>query len=411
MRATDVAEDASGREGTVFGMLRPCRHGAAKYGVDPQLWQAHMCGLCLGLRDGHGQLARSATNTDAVVLAVLTEAQAVAPAARRTAGPCPLRGMRTARVPVGASAPVQLAAAASLLLGSAKVADHIDDGDTRPRLHRPMRRIASGWSAGAHARAAAIGLDIAPLVAAIEAQAGAERRVAAGAGPAGAAALDELTRASRRCAAEFFAHTAVLADRPENGAALRTAGDEFGRIAHLADALTDYHADAAADRFNPLTATGTTRAEAYALVRESHRSLRSSLGTAGLSGLPTLRWALLDPLTTALRRLGHAVAPPPTDATRKNPAGIRLIDPQAPAGPRRPGVAESIQLICTQYCTGYACCAEHTRPCSGEQKESWAGRGCTCDGCGNCCECGGCCSDCGSCCGDGCCCDGCGCDC
>uniref|UniRef100_UPI000A47F584 regulator n=1 Tax=Nocardia sienata TaxID=248552 RepID=UPI000A47F584 len=328
-----------------------------------------------------------------------------------TAGPCPLRGMRTARIPVGASAPVQLAATASLLLGSAKVADHIDDGDTRPWLHRPMRRIATGWSAGAHARAAAIGLDIAPLVAAIEAQAGAERRVAAGAGPSGAAALDELTRAGRRCAAEFFAHTAVLADRPENVEALRTAGDEFGRIAHLADALTDYHADAAADRFNPLAATGTTRAEAYALVRESDRSLRSSLDAAGLSALPTLRWALLDPLTTALRRLGRTIAPPPAESAPKNPSGVHLIHPQAPPGPQRPGVAQSIQLICTQYCTGYACCAEHTRPCSGDRKQSWIDRGCTCDDCSSCCDCGGCCKDCGSCCGDGCCCDGCCCDC
>ncbi|MET8800856.1 DUF5685 family protein [Nocardia sp. NPDC004568] len=386
-------------------MLRPCRHGAAKYGVDPQLWQAHMCGLCLGLRDGHGQLARTATNTDAVVLALLTEAQAPAPAARRTAGPCPLRGMRTARVPVGTSAPVQLAATASLLLGSAKVADHVDDGDTRPRLHRPMRRIATGWSAGAHARATAIGLDIAPLVAAIEAQASAERRVAAGAGSSGAAALDDLTRASRRCAAEFFAHTAVLADRPDNVDALRSAGDEFGRIAHLADALTDYHADAAADRFNPLAATGTTRAEAYALVRESDRSLRTSLRAAGLTGLPTLRWALLDPLTTALRGLGRSIAPPPTASAGTNPVGVHST------GPQRPGVAESIQLICTQYCTGYACCAEHTRPCSGEQKESWVGRGCSCDDCSSCCDCCSCCQDCGGCCSDGCCCDGCGCDC
>lgn len=58
----------------VFGVLKPCAHGAAKYGIDPGHWQAHMCGLCLGLRDGHGQLARAATNTDAIVLSVLTEA-------------------------------------------------------------------------------------------------------------------------------------------------------------------------------------------------------------------------------------------------------------------------------------------------------------------------------------------------
>ncbi|MGW5385476.1 DUF5685 family protein [Nocardia sp. NPDC003963] len=395
-------------------MLRPCRHGAAKYGVDPGLWQSHMCGLCLGLRDGNGQLARSATNTDAVVLAVLTEAQAAAPAARRTAGPCPLRGMRTARVPVGASAPVQLAATASLLLGSAKVADHIDDGDTRPRLHRPMRRVATGWAAGAYTRAAAIGLDIAPLVAAIEAQAATEQRIAAGDGPAGASALDDLTRASSICAAQFFAHTAVLADRPDHVAALRDAGAEFGRIAHLTDALTDYHADAAADRFNPLAATDTAPAEGYALVRESEHALRASLRSAGLTGLPALRWALLDPLKSTVRRIGRTIAPPPVASAPEYPVSVQPTWPPPPPGPHRePGVGESIQLIFTQYCTGYACFSEHTRPCSGDRKQSWADRYCEspCDGngCGGCCDCGGCCGD--GCCCDGCCCDGCGCDC
>ncbi|WP_280435200.1 DUF5685 family protein [Nocardia carnea] len=405
MRSADVAEDGSRGEGNVFGMLRPCRHGAAEYGIDPGLWQSHMCGLCLGLRDGGGQIARAATNTDAIVLSLLTEAQAETPAPRRTAGPCPLRGMRTARVPVGASAPVRLAATASLLLGSAKVRDHIDDGDLRVRLHRPMRRVATGWSAGARAQAAGIGLDIEPLVAAIEAQAGTEQRIAAESGPFGAAELDELTVASRRCAAEFFAHTAVLAGCPGNIEPLRAAGAEFGRIAHLTDALTDYTADAAAHRFNPLAVTATPPAEAYELVRESDRALRESLRTAGLTRMPALRWALLDPLTTAVRRLGAAAA-----ASLGDTAGARNSAGQdASAPPRRPGAGESIQLILTQYCTGYACCADHTNPCSGEQRESWAARGCDCS---SCCDCAGCCSDCGGCCGgDGCCCECCDCSC
>ncbi|MEU1983692.1 DUF5685 family protein [Nocardia sp. NPDC019395] len=380
-------------------MLRPCRHGAAKYGIDPGLWQSHMCGLCLGLRDGGGQLARAATNTDAIVLSLLTEAQADTPAPRRTAGPCPLRGMRTARVPVGASAPVRLAATASLLLGSAKVQDHIDDGDTRPRLHRPMRRVATSWSAGAHAHAADIGLDIEPLVAAIEAQADTEYRIAAAPGPFGRSDLDDLTVASSRCAAEFFAHTAVLAGRPDNADPLRTAGAEFGRIAHLADALTDYTADAAADRFNPLAATATPPTEAYDLIRESDRSLRESLRTAGLARVPSLRWALLDPLTTALRRLGGIVAAPAGASTgcAVSGPGARNSTDQGPfAPPRRPGAGESIQLIFAQYCTGYACCADHTNPCSGEQRGSWFSRGCDC---GNCGDCASCCPDCGG--GDG----------
>ncbi|MEU2126688.1 DUF5685 family protein, partial [Nocardia niwae] len=81
----------------MFGLLTPCTHGAQKYGIDAAEWRAHLCGLCLGLRDGHGQLARATTNKDALVLSMLTEAQSGA-AARTTAAPCPLRGMRRASV-------------------------------------------------------------------------------------------------------------------------------------------------------------------------------------------------------------------------------------------------------------------------------------------------------------------------
>jgi hypothetical protein len=49
---------------------------------------AHLRGLCLALRDDHGQLARTVTNYDGLVVSALVEAQSPATAAiRRTAGP------------------------------------------------------------------------------------------------------------------------------------------------------------------------------------------------------------------------------------------------------------------------------------------------------------------------------------
>ncbi|WP_461029678.1 DUF5685 family protein, partial [Streptomyces sparsus] len=87
----------------MFGIIRPCRHR-----LGPELtteWMAHLCGLCLALRADHGQFARIATNYDGLVLSVLTEAQMPrTPGDRRTAGPCPLRGMRTAPVARGEGA-------------------------------------------------------------------------------------------------------------------------------------------------------------------------------------------------------------------------------------------------------------------------------------------------------------------
>ncbi|MEV5905328.1 DUF5685 family protein, partial [Streptomyces sp. NPDC052127] len=83
----------------MFGIVRPCSHRLGE-GLKTQ-WMAHLCGLCLALRGDHGQFARVVTNYDGLLISVLTEAQAdrvPADGWRRTAGPCPLRGMRTASV-------------------------------------------------------------------------------------------------------------------------------------------------------------------------------------------------------------------------------------------------------------------------------------------------------------------------
>ena len=58
----------------MFGIIRPCRHRLG--GELAAAWQAHLCGMCLSLRDDHGQAARLATNYDGLVISVLAEAQA-----------------------------------------------------------------------------------------------------------------------------------------------------------------------------------------------------------------------------------------------------------------------------------------------------------------------------------------------
>ncbi|MGQ4598068.1 DUF5685 family protein [Nocardia sp. R6R-6] len=428
----------------MFGLLRPCAHGAQKYGIDADAWRAHLCGLCLGLRDGHGQLARATTNKDALVLNMLTEAQSGS-AARTTAAPCPLRGMRRASVATADSPGVQLATTASLLLAAAKIRDHVDDGEVGPFARRPLAKAATQWAAQARASAERIGFEVEPLVAALEAQVRLERDakelVAVSsstmpvARPSGfvpdslaaspywrsamapsADPLDRLTAPTQLCAAEFFAHTAVLADRPDNIEALREAGWQFGRIAHLADAVADYEDDSARGRFNPLAATGTTMPEAYDLLRQSNSSLRAAVAAAELSRVPTVRWMLLDPLTSVLRGLGTGVGAlvahtcAVSRETDRLPhadvrAHVRGTGHRPPT--RRPGLGESLALILGAYCTGYACCADHTQPCTGERKDAWI-KNCECD---DCCDCGNC--DCGCCdCGDCGCCDcDCGCDC
>ncbi|MGW4353206.1 DUF5685 family protein, partial [Nocardia sp. NPDC004582] len=337
-------------------------------------------------------------------------------------------GLRRAEV-VAADAPgVRLAATASLLLGAAKIRDHVDDGDAHRLARRPLARVSTRWHANARAAAEPLGLDVEPLLAAIESQLRLENSPGS--------SLAELTAPTQVCAAELFAHTAILADRPENADALREAGWHFGHIAHLADALEDLDADRAAGHFNPLLATGTTPAQAHALVRESNSLLRAALTRVALDRAATVRWILLDPLGGVVRRLGRAAGIAHACSTRACGANSALaaaagtvaltevrpgvfegggpiasaprlnLEPRL-APDQRPSLLEGLGIICTQYCTGYACCAEHTGPCSGRRKEPWMdccdgcdGCGCDgCDGCGDCCDCDCDCCDCGCDCG------------
>ncbi|WP_234379375.1 DUF5685 family protein, partial [Streptomyces caniscabiei] len=126
----------------MFGIIRPCRH---RLGESMRTeWMAHLCGLCLALRGEYGQFARVATNYDGLIVSVLTEAQSERTGDwRRGAGPCPLRGMRSADVAQGEGA--RLAATVSLVLAAAKIRDHVADGDGvlgRRPVTSAARRIA-----------------------------------------------------------------------------------------------------------------------------------------------------------------------------------------------------------------------------------------------------------------------------
>src|SRR6516165_6087386 len=129
----------------VFGIIRPCGHRLG--GELRAAWQAHLCGMCLSLRDDHGQAARLATNYDGLVISVLAEAQADGAPERRTAGRCALRGMRKADVAIGDC--TRLAATVSLVLAAAKLRDHADDGDGafgRPGVRGAATALAARWT-------------------------------------------------------------------------------------------------------------------------------------------------------------------------------------------------------------------------------------------------------------------------
>ncbi|MEU7720085.1 DUF5685 family protein [Streptomyces tibetensis] len=310
----------------MFGIVRPCRHRLGDRLADQ--WMAHLCGLCLALRGDHGQFARIVTNYDGLLLSVLTEAQAEsgAGAGRRTAGPCPLRGMRTASVADGEGA--RLAAAVSLVLASAKVRDHVTDGDGllgRRPVARAARRVAASWDSAGARSGTAVGFDTSLLVDAVDRQVGIE--LLAGPGTP----ILTVTEPTETATAAAFAHTAVLAGRPGNAGPLSEAGRLFGRLAHLLDAVEDLHADAASDAWNPITATGTSLAEARRLADDAVHGVRLALRDAAFTDGQLVHLLLVHELQRSVDRAFGTV---PVCASHQ---GGGPYGPQGPHGQQPPG--------------------------------------------------------------------------
>ncbi|MFI6492674.1 DUF5685 family protein [Streptomyces sp. NPDC050564] len=403
----------------MFGIVRPCSHRLGE-GLKTQ-WMAHLCGLCLALRGDHGQFARVVTNYDGLLISVLTEAQAERTTGwRRTAGPCPLRGMRTASVAQGEGA--RLAAAVSLVLASAKVRDHVADGDgllARKPVALAARRVAASWGKAGARTGSDVGFDTAVLVDAVDRQIGIEALAGLG------TPLLTVTEPTETATAAAFAHTAVLAGRPGNAEPLAEAGRLFGRLAHLLDAVEDRETDAASGAWNPLTATGTSSAEARRLADDALHGIRLALReVAWGSGVSPGKHSTDSKLVHVLlvHELGRSVdrafgtsgcghapegsfgpdasfGPPP----QQNPyvgggnpfgGGPSL----QPPGPGKRGFWAGCAAAIGLCCTCKVCCAdEYEGPWSRRKREGCLSN-CDCDcGCCEACECCECC-ECCSCC-------------
>ncbi|WP_344322047.1 DUF5685 family protein [Streptomyces macrosporus] len=397
----------------MFGIIRPCRHS-----LDEGLraaWTAHLCGLCLALRGDHGQFARIVTNYDGLVVSVLTEAQI--PRAgdgsgglRRTAGPCPLRGMRTASVARGEGA--RLAAAVSLVLASAKVRDHVADGDgvlARRPVAAAARRVAAGWDRAGARTGSELGFDTVVLTEAVERQ----PLVEAAVGPGGS--LLAVTEPTETATAAAFAHTAVLAGRPGNAAPLAEAGRLFGRLAHLLDAVEDLAADEESGAWNPIAVTGTPLPEVRRLCDDAVHGVRLALRDVEFGndeGAALVRALLGRELRHAVGRAFTAggATPPHTGAPRPGAPypGAPYPGPPRPEPPRRRrGLMAGCAVWSALFCTGQICCREeYDDPWEERKREGWC-HSCDCSGCsdcGNCCDCCNCCGEEGGC-------DCCNCDC
>ncbi|MET0134840.1 MAG: DUF5685 family protein [Kibdelosporangium sp.] len=366
----------------MFGIIRPCRHRlSANLRTS---WLAHLCGLCLALRDDHGQLARAVTNYDGLVVSALVEAQSAGPD-RRTAGPCPLRGMRTTPVAQGDGA--RLAASVSLVLASAKINDHVADRDGvfgRRGVSGLASVVAGRWAKQGASTGSSIGFDTAVLLDAVAAQPSVESSLGLG------GSVLTATEPTESATAAAFAHTARLSGRPGNAPALSEAGRLFGRIAHLVDAVEDLEEDRASGAWNPLLATGTSVQEVRRLCDDAVLGVRLALREAEFADGKLVHALLAHELDHAIQRAfgdvhghGHGPEAPHEDKKQK--------EWQVPQ--RSWGAACGLATV--MFCSCQYCCSDpYHDPWTGEPKEGWCHRmGCDCCSC----DCSGCC-DCGDCC-------------
>ncbi|MBT0567936.1 regulator [Williamsia sp. CHRR-6] len=346
------------------------------------MWRAHLCGLCLSLRDNHGQLSRATVNTDAVTASILLEAQQPQQDPRTTAGRCPLRGMRTASVVAPDALSVRLGATAGLTLAAAKTLDDLAEDQaglsSMSRSRRAVTRAASRRlqrAANADARVA-VSVGTTSVINRLAGQANTERR---------ATDLGEVTDATAEACAAVFAATADLAGVPGNREALAVMGAAFGRCAHLLDAVADLDRDRRAGDYNPLEATGTDIDDVARECDRLHGEIVAHLDALVLRDDRLVR-RLLDrglrhsiDRTFAAREAGghpHSRAGVLT-STAVCLATAAAFDPFGKNSPPQPEEEDD-------------CCKSTCRECCG-------------DGCGDCCE--DCC--CESCCS---CCDGCDCN-
>jgi Family of unknown function (DUF5685) len=372
----------------MFGIIRPCRH---RLGSElTAAWTAHLCGLCLALRDDHGQSARVATNYDGLLISVLVEAQSEAEPTRRTAGRCMLRGMRRADVAIGDQ--VRLAAAVSLALAAARVRDHVDDHDgvVGSRGVRPVaRRVAERWVRAGADTGRSVGFDVDVLVDAMDRQGELERSAEPG------SSLLLVTEPTETAVAAAFGHTAVLAGRPGNQAPLSEIGRLFGRAAHLLDAVEDYEVDLEHGKWNPLAATGTSVEEVRRMCVDAVLGIELALAEVEFTDGRLAHRLLTRELRRAVSRT-FAPSGQPGCATPPPTGGY----PPAPGGPGDPNYQGQWQEL------GYGQSPfDVPVPQAGGPPPSG---GCCLSGCRDacCCDCcaeGGC-----ECCADGC--EACACD-
>lgn len=364
----------------MFGIIRPCRN---RMGAELRsAWLAHLCGMCLSLRDEHGHLSRLVTNYDGLMISAMVEAQSGL--SRRSAGPCALRGLKSADVAIGSGA--RLAASVSLVLASLKIHDHVDDGDgLTGRLGWAGRAVAQRWAAKGLGTASDLGFDASVMVDSVRRQPLVE--AAAGLG----SSVLVVTEPTETATGFAVAQTALIAGRPGNAEPLREVGRLFGRVAHLIDAAEDLESDRASGSWNPLLATGTPVDEAHRLCLDAVTGIRLALDEVEFTDARLVHKLLVHELEESITRVfGKRRAP--EKPSWSNPGSGLWAYPRLNPQPRPRGFFAGCGAFLYMCGTCQFCCRD---PFPGPWSDKRRYNPLDCDGSPNCdCNCDCCCCPC-----------------
>jgi len=226
------------------------------------------CGLCQQLKKDYGTLARFLVNRDALILQLLTEAQLQQepPHQKIRCGVQPF--LHSAKANPKAA---QFAAAVTVMMFWGKLMDSIADANgVSGFFTRPLAKFLLWKNRHKIKKAETIlqklGFDVQLIYDLFEQQQKLEQV---------AESLDEVASPTAQGLAALFAHTAILANRPENIDILKHLGEEVGAMLYILDARDDLFADIRRKRFNPL--------KLYACVKDvTSISLAESKATAFL---------------------------------------------------------------------------------------------------------------------------------
>ena len=392
-------------------------------------WMAHLCGVCLSLKQQAGQLARLAANGEAALLSALVAAQSVDPA-KRDESLCLLRQPRHQQV-IDKDAPgARFGAGMALLMASSKLHDHLQDDELRPRvLRQPATSLAQRWGEVARQILTPMEFDAPFIERQIQNQSDLEKHAGYD--------FEYYARPTELSAGMTFAHTAILAGQPQNTQVLFDIGRTYGRILYLVDNFKDQVNDATRGCFNALSAVFPQKdmhSQAADIFTHAKVELNSLVGQLSLPRPHLVHMVLVH----RLGQIGyHALGLCQTgmaDCRTSNHAALSIEPgpgnyfpaPGEDQGDKQQGVSRSCCNCCGRNDSGMCCyycpdcfvnspncgdcsqcsdcsfcqhcdCSHLVQSCDCGQLCQNCDCGHLCQGCdcSNCCECGNC--DCGNC--------------